>query len=74
MNKIIKFAACFGMLVLTGCANNPELGVALSQLHAEQTLNPNAWYENIDYLPEGSGERTQTSLGVYNNNGVEKKN
>ncbi|NVC93794.1 hypothetical protein FC650_09020 [Vibrio natriegens] len=74
MKKIAKFAAFLGAFVLTGCANDPELGVALSQLHAEQTLNPNAWYENIDYLPEGSGERTQTSLGVYNNNGVEKKN
>ncbi|MGY0614168.1 hypothetical protein [Vibrio sp. FJH11] len=74
MKKLLKFVACLGVFVLTGCANDPELGVALSQLHAEQTLNPNAWYENIDYLPEGSGERTQTSLGVYNNNGVEKKN
>jgi hypothetical protein len=73
MNKLIKFATCFVVLTLTGCANEPELGVALNQLNAEQTLNPNAWYENVDYLPEGSGERTQTSLDVYNNNGAAKK-
>lgn len=74
MKKRIGLTACFVTLTLTGCANEPELGVALNQLQAEQTLNPNAWYENIDYLPEGSGERTQNSLGVYNNNGAEKKN
>ncbi|WP_243974559.1 hypothetical protein ACBZ91_09360 [Vibrio natriegens] len=73
MKKLTIFAACFLTLALTGCANEPELGVALNQLKAEQTLNPNAWYENVDYLPEGSGERTQTSLGVYNNNGASKK-
>ncbi|MGP8307465.1 hypothetical protein [Vibrio sp. YIC-376] len=73
MKNIIRLTVCFFTLVLTGCANDPELGVALSQLQAEQTLNPNAWYENVDYLPEGSGERTQTSLEVYNNNGVAKK-
>ncbi|MFW8631301.1 hypothetical protein [Vibrio natriegens] len=74
MKKTIGLIACFVALTLAGCANEPELGVALNQLQTEQTLNPNAWYENIDYLPEGSGERTQTSLGVYNNNGAEKKN
>ncbi|ANQ17855.1 hypothetical protein [Vibrio natriegens] len=73
MKKFTKFAACFATLALTGCANEPELGVALNQLKAEQTLNPNAWYENIDYLPKGSGERTQRSLKVYNSNGVAKK-
>lgn len=74
MKKIIGLTACFVVVTLTGCANDPELGVALNQLQTEQTLNPNAWYENIDYLPEGSGERTQTSLSAYNNNGAEKKN
>jgi hypothetical protein len=74
MKKRIGLTAWFVALTLTGCANDPELGVALNQLQAEQTLNPNAWYENVDYLPEGSGERTQNSLGVYNNNGAEKKN
>ncbi len=73
MKNLIKLVGCLFTLILTGCANDPELGGALSQLQAEQTLNPNAWYENVDYLPEGSGERTQTSLKVYNNNGVEKK-
>ncbi|EQL94202.1 putative lipoprotein [Vibrio parahaemolyticus VP250] len=42
-------------------------------MRAEQTLNPEAWYENLGYLPEGSGERTQVSLEVYNNNGVAKE-
>ncbi|MGI9896965.1 hypothetical protein ACKVMY_15470 [Vibrio natriegens] len=72
MKNFIKLVACFFTLILTGCANDPELGVALNQLQAEQTLNPNAWYENVDYLPEGTGERTQTSLEVYNNNGEKK--
>ncbi|NMS37568.1 hypothetical protein HKA98_01945, partial [Vibrio parahaemolyticus] len=48
-------------------------GISVSQLRAEQTLNPEAWYENLGYLPEGSGERTQVSLEVYNNNGVAKE-
>lgn len=73
MKNLIKFAACFVFLVLTGCANEPELGIALSQLREEQTLNSNAWYENLDYVPEGSGERTQNSLKVYNRNGTTKK-
>lgn len=74
MKKIIGLSACFVALTLAGCSNEPELGVALNQLQQEQTLNSNAWYENINYLPEGSGERTQNSLGVYNNNGEKKKN
>ncbi|UYI46496.1 hypothetical protein OFO16_11695 [Vibrio natriegens] len=73
MNNLLKLAACFVSLALAGCANDPKLGVALSQLQAEQTLNPNAWYENVDYLPEGSGERTQRSLKVYNSNSSAKK-
>ncbi|WP_182008893.1 hypothetical protein [Vibrio sp. B1FLJ16] len=73
MKNTMKLAICFTLLSLTGCANEPKLGAALSQLHTEQTLNPNAWYENVDYLPEGSGERTQTSIKVYNNNGSAKK-
>ncbi|WP_423839806.1 hypothetical protein ONE56_10135 [Vibrio mytili] len=74
MNNIIKLTVgliCFG---LWGCANEPALGVAKNQLRAEQTLNPEAWHENLGYLSEGSGERTQASLKVYNNNGVAKKN
>nr|WP_319554868.1 hypothetical protein [uncultured Vibrio sp.] len=69
MKKRIGLTACFVALTLTGCANDPKLGVALNQLQAEQTLNPNAWYENVDYLPEGSGQRTQVSLKSYNKNG-----
>lgn len=74
MKNITKLASCFILLGLGGCANDPELGMSLSQLKAEQTLNPSAWYENLDYLPEGNGERTQTSLKVYSNNGAAKKN
>ncbi len=69
MKNLFKLAACFVSLALAGCANDPQLGVALSQLQEEQTLNPNAWYENVDYLPEGSGQRTQVSLKSYNKNG-----
>ncbi|GAA5647208.1 MULTISPECIES: hypothetical protein [Vibrio] len=60
-------------LVLLGCANEPSMGMSVSQLRAEQTLNPTAWQENLGYLPEGSGERTYVSLEVYNNNGVAKE-
>ncbi|MFN1550506.1 hypothetical protein [Vibrio natriegens] len=73
MKNLFNLVACFLSITLVGCASEPKLGVALSQLQAEQTLNPNAWYENIDYLPNGSGERTQRSLKVYNSNGVAKK-
>ncbi|MGR5457603.1 hypothetical protein [Vibrio alfacsensis] len=73
MKKTMYFAVCFTSLGLLGCANDPTLGVSLNQLQTEQTLNPNAWYENVDYVPEGSGERTQTSLQVYNRNGAAKK-
>ncbi len=69
MKNLSKLALCFVSFALAGCANEPKLGVALSQLQAEQTLNPNAWYENVDYLPEGSGQRTQVSLKTYNKNG-----
>ncbi len=73
MTNIFKLASCFILLSVGGCANDPSLGVSLHQLQAEQSLNPDAWYENLDYLPEGSGERTQTSLKVYNDNGATKK-
>lgn len=73
MKKTMHLAVCLTSLGLLGCANDPALGVALNQLQEEQTLNPNAWYENVEYLPEGSGERSQTSLKVYNRNGAAKK-
>ncbi len=73
MTNIFKLASCFILLAAGGCANDPSLGVSLHQLQAEQSLNPDAWYENLDYLPEGSGQRTQTSLEVYNNNGATQK-
>ncbi|HBC3895541.1 MULTISPECIES: hypothetical protein [Vibrio] len=73
MKSIMMITICFTSFGLLGCANDPELGISVSQLRAEQTLNTNAWYENLGYLPEGSGERTQVSLEIYNNNGVAKK-
>ncbi len=73
MKNTMKLAICFMLLSLIGCANEPKLGVALSQLQTEQALNPDAWYENLDYLPQGSGDRTQTSLKVYNKNSAVKK-
>ncbi|APX05272.1 MULTISPECIES: hypothetical protein [Vibrio] len=72
MKNIMIMTICFASFGLFGCANDPELGISVSQLRAEQTLNPEAWYENLGYLPEGSGQRTQTSLEVYDNNGVAK--
>lgn len=73
MKNTMIFAICCASLSLSGCANDPELGISLSQLRAEQTQNPNAWKENLGYLPEGSGERSETSLTIYNNNGSSKK-
>lgn len=74
MKYTMIFTICLAGGSLIGCANEPELGTSVSQLRAEQTYNPDAWYENLGYLPEGSGSRTQASLELYNNNGVAKKN
>jgi hypothetical protein len=72
MKKLFLLFTFVTSLGILGCANEPDLGISVSQLRAEQTLNPNAWQENLGYLPEGSGERSQVSLEVYNNNGIDK--
>jgi len=73
MKGTITLTMVFISLSLVGCANDPELGITVSQLRAEQTYNPNAWQENLGYVPEGSGQRSQTSLEGYPSAGVAKK-
>lgn len=75
MKNTITISMVFISLGLVGCANehDSDLGVAVSQLRAEQTYNPNAWQENLGYVPDGNGQRSQTSLKHYPSAGVAKK-
>ncbi|ANU35558.1 hypothetical protein RJD38_03400 [Vibrio scophthalmi] len=73
MKNTIAMSMVFIAFGLAGCANDPELGITVSQLKAEQTYNPNAWQENLGYVPDGNGQRSQVSLETYNNNGVTKE-
>ncbi|MBA5762307.1 hypothetical protein H2O73_08140 [Vibrio sp. 404] len=73
MKSTITISMIFISLSLVGCANDPELGITVSQLRAEQTYNPNASQENLGYVPEGHGPRSQTSLKGYPSAGVAKK-
>ena len=73
MKNAITMSMVFIGLSLAGCANDPELGISVSRLQAEQTYNPNAWQENMGYVPDGNGQRSQVSLETYNNNGVAKE-
>ncbi|MGF1908882.1 hypothetical protein L4C38_05485 [Vibrio kasasachensis] len=75
MKNTITISMVFISLGLAGCANDneSELGISVSQLRAEQTYNPNAWQENMGYVPDGHGQRSQTSLEGYPSAGVVKK-
>ncbi|WHR51150.1 hypothetical protein O8413_14315 [Vibrio furnissii] len=60
--KYALISAVVSLLLLTGCANEPRLGYYVAQLASEQTYNPNATQDNLDYIPVGTGERLE---GVY---------
>lgn len=51
------------LLLLAGCANDAKLGFYVAQVTQLQTYNPNASKENLEVIPDGSGERME---GVYN--------
>ncbi|MEZ9418830.1 hypothetical protein AB4383_02905 [Vibrio breoganii] len=51
---------------ITACSNNPRLGIAMNLVKSEQIYNPQATQENMGVLPEGSGERAQSSIKGYN--------
>ncbi|MDR9827446.1 hypothetical protein RCJ22_17710 [Vibrio sp. FNV 38] len=62
----IVITAISSILMLVGCANNPEpLGTHVAKLQAEQTYNPNATKENLGYVPTGSGERMEGAYQIY---------
>lgn len=73
MKHVISISTMFIALSLVGCANEPALGVSVSQLKAEQVYNPNATQENLGYVPDGHGPRSQTSLENYPSAGIAKK-
>lgn len=68
MNMSVLNKVLFGLLaiLLVGCAKEPKpLGQSVALIKQEQIYNPNASIENIDVIPEGSGERMQATLDVY---------
>ncbi|ROV60104.1 hypothetical protein EGH82_10505 [Vibrio ponticus] len=73
MKQVFIFSMAVISLGLIGCANEPALGTSVSQLKSAQVYNPNATQENLGYVPEGHGKRSQTSLEGYPRAGVAKK-
>ncbi len=53
------------ILLVAGCANEPKLGRHVDQVKMAQTYNPNASEENRDVLPEGIGEKMESSYRIY---------
>ncbi|EAQ52905.1 hypothetical protein MED222_21469 [Vibrio sp. MED222] len=68
---MIRTMMVFLALVLVGCANDAPLGQSVVQLKVEQTYNPNATQENLEVLPDGTGERMQASYDSYVGKGDE---
>ncbi|OBT06584.1 hypothetical protein A9264_08400 [Vibrio sp. UCD-FRSSP16_10] len=65
----MNFKPIFLMLCVIGvtaCSNNPRLGTAMTLVKNEQVYNPNATEENKGVIPEGSGERAQSTIEGYN--------
>ncbi|MCE0494316.1 hypothetical protein [Vibrio salinus] len=57
----------FILTVLTlGCTSTEyQLGQSVAQMKAEQIYNPGAAKENQGYIPDGQGERIESSLSTY---------
>lgn len=68
---MIRTMMVFLALVLVGCANDAPLGQSVAKLKMEQTYNPNATQENLEVLPDGTGERMQASYDNYVGKGDE---
>ncbi|CAM3995783.1 hypothetical protein [Vibrio neonatus] len=65
----MNFKPVFVMLFilgLTACSNNPKLGTAVNLVKNEQIYNPQATEENKGVVPDGSGERAQSTIEGYN--------
>ncbi|MFG0888430.1 hypothetical protein [Vibrio sp. CJQ_6] len=61
--KYVVLSLLLPLMLLSGCANDPRLGTHVAQVKQLQTYNPNATKENLEVLPDGTGERME---GVYN--------
>lgn len=68
---MIRTMMVFLVIVLAGCANDAPLGQSVAQLKMEQTYNPNATQENLQVLPDGTGERMQAGYDAYVGKGDE---
>ncbi|MEZ9872190.1 MULTISPECIES: hypothetical protein [Vibrio] len=68
---MIRTMMVFLALVLVGCANDAPLGQSVAKLKMEQTHNPNATQENLQVLPDGTGERMQAGYDSYVGKGDE---
>ncbi|ANO32224.1 hypothetical protein BCU83_00705 [Vibrio breoganii] len=64
--KLKKLILLLAIIVLSACSNNPRLGEAMTLVKNEQIYNPQATELNKEVVPEGSGERAQSSIKGYN--------
>ncbi|MEZ8017255.1 hypothetical protein AB4393_15705 [Vibrio splendidus] len=69
---MIRTMMVFLVILLAGCANDAPLGQSVAKLQAEQTYNPNATQENLQVLPDGTGERMQAGYDKYVGKGDEE--
>lgn len=69
---MIKTMMVFLVVLLMGCANDAPLGQSVAKLKMEQTYNPNATQENLQVLPDGTGERMQAGYDKYVGKGDEE--
>ncbi|MEZ8632143.1 hypothetical protein A165_07385 [Vibrio tasmaniensis ZS-17] len=69
---MIRTMMVFLVILLAGCANDAPLGQSVAKLQAEQTYNPNATQENLQVLPDGTGERMQAGYDMYVGKGDEE--
>ncbi len=69
---MIRTMMVFLVILLAGCANDAPLGQSVAKLQAEQTYNPNATQDNLQVLPDGTGERMQAGYDKYVGKGDEE--
>ncbi|MFA0015427.1 hypothetical protein BCT31_06160 [Vibrio lentus] len=69
---MIRTMMVFLVILLAGCANDAPLGQSVAKLQTEQTYNPNATQENLQVLPDGTGERMQAGYDKYVGKGDEE--
>ncbi|OMO26347.1 hypothetical protein [Vibrio lentus] len=69
---MIRTMMVFLVILLAGCANDAPLGQSVAKLQAEQMYNPNATQENLQVLPDGTGERMQAGYDKYVGKGDEE--